>query len=187
MTTEPPIAEVGQLPSQLPVLPLKGTVVFPGAMAPLSIGEERSIRLIDDVVDGASRLVVLVTSRNPDVPEPGPELLHDVGTVAVVQRMLKVPDGTLRILAQGTERVRVGPYSSTTPYLIAQIEPMPELDQTSKQIVALARNIQGIFSRIIDLVPYLPDELELAVANIDDPSLLSYIVEIGRASCRERV
>ena len=176
MTTEPPVVEVGQLPSQLPVLPLKGTVVFPGAMAPLSIGEERSIRLIDDVVDSASRLVVLVTSRNPDVPEPGPELLYDVGTVAVVQKMLKVPDGTLRILAQGTERVRVGPYTSTTPYLVARIEPMPELNQTSKEIVALARNIQGIFSRIIDLVPYLPDELELAVANIDDPSLLSYIV-----------
>ncbi len=176
MTGEPPIVEVGHLPSQLPVLPLKGTVVFPGAMAPLSIGEERSIRLVDDVVDSSSRLVVLVTSRNPDVTEPGPELLHDVGTVAVVQKMLKVPDGTLRILAQGTERVRVGPYSSTTPYLIAQVEPMPELDQTSKQIVALARNIQGIFSRIIDLVPYLPDELELAVANIDDPSLLSFIV-----------
>ena len=176
MTGEPPIVEIGHLPSQLPVLPLKGTVVFPGAMAPLSIGEERSIRLVDDVVDSSSRLVVLVTSRNPDVTEPGPELLHDVGTVAVVQKMLKVPDGTLRILAQGTERVRVGPYSSTTPYLIAQVEPMPELDQTSKQIVALARNIQGIFSRIIDLVPYLPDELELAVANIDDPSLLSFIV-----------
>ena len=176
MTGEPPIVEIGHLPSQLPVLPLKGTVVFPGAMAPLSIGEGRSIRLVDDVVDSSSRLVVLVTSRNPDVTEPGPELLHDVGTVAVVQKMLKVPDGTLRILAQGTERVRVGPYSSTTPYLIAQVEPMPELDQTSKQIVALARNIQGIFSRIIDLVPYLPDELELAVANIDDPSLLSFIV-----------
>ena len=164
------------LPLQLPVLPLKGTVVFPGAMAPLSIGEERSIRLIDDVVDSTSRLVVLVTSKSPEATEPGPELLHDVGTVAVVQKMLKVPDGTVRVLAQGTERVRVGPYSAEKPYLIAQIEAMPEQAKTSKQIDALARNIQGIFSRIIDLVPYLPDELELAVANVDDPSLLSYIV-----------
>ena len=164
------------LPRQLPVLPLKGTVVFPGAMAPLSIGEERSIRLIDDVVDSTTRLVVLVTSKSPEATEPGPELLHDVGTVAVVQKMLKVPDGTVRVLAQGTERVRVGPYSAEKPYLIAQIEAMPEQGKTSKQIDALARNIQGIFSRIIDLVPYLPDELELAVANVDDPSLLSYIV-----------
>ena len=166
----------GGLPRQLPVLPLKGTVVFPGAMAPLSIGEERSIRLVDDVVDSTNRMVVLVAARDSEATEPGPELLHEVGTVAVVQRMLKVPDGTLRILAQGADRVRVGPYTATSPYLIAHVEPLPEQEGGSKEIDALARNIQGIFSRIIDLVPYLPDELELAVANIDNPALLSYIV-----------
>ncbi len=166
----------GQPPSQLPVLPLKGTVVFPGAMAPLSIGEERSIRLIDDVVDSTNRMVVLVAARDAEAAEPSPELLHDVGTVAIIQRMLKVPDGTLRILAQGADRVRLGPYTSTSPYLIAHVEPLPEQEAHSKEIDALARNIQGIFSRIIDLVPYLPDELELAVANIDNPTLLSYIV-----------
>ena len=94
----------GGLPRQLPVLPLKGTVVFPGAMAPLSIGEERSIRLVDDVVDSTNRMIVLVAARDSEATEPGPELLHEVGTVAVVQRMLKVPDGTLRILAQGADR-----------------------------------------------------------------------------------
>jgi ATP-dependent Lon protease len=166
----------GVLPRQLPVLPLKGTVVFPGAMAPLSIGEERSIRLIDDVVDSTNRMVVLVAARDAEAAEPGPELLHEVGTVAIVQRMLKVPDGTLRILAQGADRVRVGPYTATSPYLIAHVEPLPEQEAHGKKIDALARNIQGIFSRIIDLVPYLPDELELAVANIDNPALLSYIV-----------
>ncbi len=166
----------GGLPRQLPVLPLKGTVVFPGAMAPLSIGEERSIRLIDDVVDSTNRMVVLVAARDAEATEPGPELLHEVGTVAIVQRMLKVPDGTLRVLAQGADRVRVGPYTATSPYLIAKVEPLPEQEGGSKKIDALARNIQGIFSRIIDLVPYLPDELELAVANIDNPALLSYIV-----------
>jgi ATP-dependent Lon protease len=187
MINEIQLPEVGELPKQLPVLPLKGTVVFPGAMAPLSVGEQRSIRLVDDVVDSATRMLVLVASRSPDVTEPGPDLLHDVGTVAVVQRMIKAPDGTLRILAQGTQRVRVGPYSTTAPYLIAAVEPMPELGTTSKQISALARNIQGIFSRIIDLVPYLPDELELAVANIDDPSLLSYIVSASmRFSTEEK-
>jgi ATP-dependent Lon protease len=145
-------------------------------MAPLSIGEERSIRLIDDVVDSTNRMVVLVAARDAEAAEPSPELLHDVGTVAIIQRMLKVPDGTLRILAQGADRVRLGPYTSTSPYLIAHVEPLPEQEAHSKEIDALARNIQGIFSRIIDLVPYLPDELELAVANIDNPTLLSYIV-----------
>jgi ATP-dependent Lon protease len=167
---------IGDIPATLPVLPLKGTVVFPGAMAPLAIGEERSIRLTEDVVDSAHRMVALVTAKDAEVTEPTPDQLYDIGVVAVVQRMIKAPDGTLRVLAQGIERVHIGPYTATSPYLVATITPIPHEPQTSKEIEALSRNIQAIFSRIIDLVPYLPDELELAVANIQDPTLLTYIV-----------
>ncbi len=167
---------IGDIPTELPVLPLKGTVVFPGAMAPLAIGEERSIRLTEDVVDSAHRMVALVTARDPEVSEPSPDQLYDIGVVAVIQRMMKAPDGTLRVLAQGVERARIGPYTSTAPYLVATITPLPHEPQNSKEIDALSRNIQAIFSRIIDLVPYLPDELELAVANIQDPTLLTYII-----------
>ncbi len=177
MGTDAPFPQpVGTVPATLPVLPLKGTVVFPGAMAPLAIGEERSIRLVEEVVDSATRMVALVTARDAEVSEPGPELLYEIGTVAVIQRMMKVPDGTLRVLAQGVERATIGPYTATQPYLVANVTPLPQEPQASKQIEALSRNVQTIFSRIIDLVPYLPDELELAVANIDDPMLLSYIV-----------
>ena len=168
--------EVADIPRQLPVLPLKNTVVFPGAMAPLAIGEERSIRLVNDVVDSSTRMIALVTAKDADVTEPGPELLYDVGTAAVVQRMMKAPDGTLRILAQGIERIHVGPYTSTSPYLSASVEAMPQDESSSREIEALSRNIQSIFSRIIDLVPYLPDELELAVSNVQDPTLLTYII-----------
>jgi ATP-dependent Lon protease len=177
MGTDAPFPQpIGDIPPSLPVLPLKGTVVFPGAMAPLAIGEDRSIRLTEDVVDSAHRMVALVTAKDADVTEPAPDQLYDIGVVAVVQRMIKAPDGTLRVLAQGIERVRVGPYTSTSPYLVATITPVPHEEQRSKEIEALSRNIQAIFSRIIDLVPYLPDELELAVANIQDPTLLTYIV-----------
>ncbi len=177
MNLETPFPQtVGEIPKLLPVLPLKDTVVFPGAMAPLAIGEQRSLLLVNDVVDSSTRMVALVTARDPNVTEPGPDALYDVGTVALVQRMMKVPDGTLRILAQGVERVQVGPYTETSPYLIAQVTPMPESTKRSKQVAALGRNIQAIFSRIIDLVPYLPDELELAVANIEDPVLLTHII-----------
>ena len=99
----------GALPETLPVLPLKETVVFPEAVAPLAIGEERSIRLIDEVLNGPDRLLALVASRDPEVDAPGPDQLHEIGTVAVVQRMVRVPDGTVRILAQGLRRVRLGP------------------------------------------------------------------------------
>ena len=177
MGTDAPFPQpIGDIPATLPVLPLKGTVVFPGAMAPLAIGEERSIRLTEDVVDSAHRMVALVTAKDAEVTEPTPDQLYDIGVVAVVQRMIKAPDGTLRVLAQGIERVHIGPYTATSPYLVATITPIPHEPQTSKEIEALSRNIQAIFSRIIDLVPYLPDELELAVANIQDPTLLTYIV-----------
>jgi len=177
MGTDAPMPpDPSEIPDELPVLPLKATVVFPGAMAPLAVGEERSIRLIEDVVDSSTRMIALVTARDPEVTEPPPELLYEVGTAAVVQRMMKAPDGTLRVLAQGVERVRVGPYTSTAPYLMARVEPLPQESAESREIEALSRNIQSIFSRIIDLVPYLPDELELAVASIQDPTLLTYVI-----------
>ena len=107
------------IPGTLPVLPLKETVVFPEAVAPLAIGEARSVRLIDEVMNRPDRMVALVTSRDPELPEPGPDQIHDIGTVAVVQRMVRVPDGTVRILAQGLRRIRVGPYTQTDPFLEA--------------------------------------------------------------------
>jgi ATP-dependent Lon protease len=175
------------LPEILPVLPLKQTVVFPEAVAPLAIGEQRSIRLIDEVLNRPERLLALVVSRDPEVPEPPPELLHDVGTVALVQRMVRVPDGTVRILAQGLRRVRIGPYERTEPFLEAHVEEIPEHGERTPEVEALMRTLQGLFSRMIELVPHLPDELSIAVANMDDPSTLSYLVAASmRLSVEER-
>ena len=171
-----PEEEPRALPEELPVLPLKGTVVFPQAMAPLAIGEERSIRLVEEVLDRPERLLVLVASRNPELAEPGPEDIYDVGTVAHLQKMVRVPDGTLRILTQGLARVAIGPYTRTLPYLVAKIRLVPDIEKRTTEVEALARNLQSVFSRIIDLVPYLPDELHVAAANVEDPGTLSYLV-----------
>ena len=89
--------ETVELPRVLPVLPLKDTVVFPQSMAPLAIGQDRSVRLIDDVVAG-DRLVALVSARDADVEQPGFADIYEVGTVAVIHKMIKVPDGTFRVL-----------------------------------------------------------------------------------------
>jgi ATP-dependent Lon protease len=164
------------LPEALPVLPLRGTVVFPESVAPLAIGEPRSVRLIDDVLDRPDRLLVLVASRDPDLEEPPPDALYDVGTAALVQRMLRVPDGGVRILVQGLQRVRIGPYAQTEPFLVAAVEAVPDRAERTTQVEALARNLQAVFIRIIDLVPYLPDELQVAAANVDDPTTLSYLI-----------
>ena len=95
-----------EFPAALPVLPLKETVVFPQSMSPLAIGQERSVRLIDDVVAG-DRLLALVTARDASIDAPGWDDIYEVGTVALVHKMIKVPDGTLRILVQGLDRVRL--------------------------------------------------------------------------------
>jgi ATP-dependent Lon protease len=164
-----------ELPASLPVLPLKETVVFPASMTPLAIGQERSIRLIDDVVDG-DRLLALVTVRNEDVETPGWEDLYEVGTAALVHKMIRVPDGTLRILVQGLRRVRIDRRVGDEPYLVAQLSELPDELEESKELEALTRTVQNTFGRIIGIVPYLPEELQIAAANIDDPSALCHLI-----------
>ena len=113
------------LPGALPVLPLKDMVAFPDTLTPLAVGRPRSIKLVNDVLSG-ERTIAMVASRDPELEEPGPEDVYDVGVAGVVARMLKVPDGTIRILVQATERIRLGDFVASEPYLIARIEPLPD-------------------------------------------------------------
>jgi ATP-dependent Lon protease len=164
-----------EIPGLLPILPLKETVVFPESMAPLAIGQERSIRLVEDVVAG-DRMLALVTVRDPEVEQPGFAELHDVGTAALIHKMIKVPDGTLRILVQGLERVRVLRGVEDSPYLVGETEVVPDRIEESKEVEALTRNVQSLFARVIGLLPYLPEELQLAASSVEDPSALCNLV-----------
>jgi ATP-dependent Lon protease len=168
--------ELGEeLPATLPVLPLKETVVFSESMTPLAIGQERSIKLIDDVV-GGDRLLALVTVRDEEQETPGWDDLYEVGTAAVVHKMIRVPDGTLRILVQGLRRIKLERRVIDDPYLVGEFRELPDHLEETKELEALTRNVQGLFARIIGLVPYLPEELQLAAANVDDPSALCSLV-----------
>jgi ATP-dependent Lon protease len=118
---------------RLPVLPLKETVVFPESMTPLAVGQERSVKLIDDVVSG-ERMLALFTVENEEADSPGWDDLYRVGTVAVVHKMIKVPDGTLRILVQGVQRVRLVEPVEEEPYLIAELEDLPEIVPESTEV-----------------------------------------------------
>jgi ATP-dependent Lon protease len=164
-----------EFPAALPVLPLKETVVFPQSMSPLAIGQERSVRLIDDVVAG-DRLLALITAKDASLESPGWDDIYDVGTVALVHKMIKVPDGTLRILVQGLERVQLEHRLDVDPYLLGEFSALPDVLEETPELEALTRNVQGLFARIIGLAPYLPEELQLAAANVDDPSALCHLV-----------
>ena len=172
---ETPHVDDVEIPRTLPVLPLKETVVFPDSATPLAIGQERSIQLIDDVVARDGKLA-LVTVRNPEVEQPGWEDLYDVGTAAIVHKLIKVPDGTLRILVQGLQRLSLDSRLHDDPYLVGEFSVVPDIVSETRELEALARNVQMLFGRIVGLVPYLPAELELAAANVDDPSALSHLV-----------
>ncbi|QEC47473.1 endopeptidase La [Baekduia soli] len=170
--------EVGarnRVPELLPVLPLREAVPLPDTLTPLAIGQERSIQLVNDVLAG-DRLLVMVASRRPELEAPGPEDLYDVGVVGAVARMLKVPDGTLRVLVQGAQRVRLTHWERETPYLVARVLELPDVVRESPELTALMRNVQETFMRIVERVPYLPEELQTAVANIDDPSALTHLI-----------
>jgi ATP-dependent Lon protease len=163
------------IPPTLPVLPLKETVVFPQSMTPLAIGQERSIKLIDDVVSG-DRMLALLTARNADAEQPGFDDVYEIGTAGLVHRMIRIPDGTLRILVQGLSRIRLERRVSEDPYPVGDFSELPDVVTESREVEALTRTVQNQFARVVELVPTLPDELQLAAANVDDPGVLTYLV-----------
>jgi ATP-dependent Lon protease len=163
------------LPEALPVMPLRDSVPFPETLTPLAIGQERSVKLVNDVL-GGNRMLVMVASKDPESDNPGPDDLYRVGVAGVVARMLKVPDGTLRILVHGAQRVELVEFVNTEPYLVARIREAPDELVPSPEVEALHRNVQATFSRIIEELPYLPEELQIAVTNLDDPAELAHMI-----------
>ena len=172
-TREVPVGAA--LPDALPVLPLKDSVPFPDMLTPLAVGQPRSVQLVNDVL-GGDRLLVMAASRDGSIEDPTPEDLHDVGVVGVVARMLKVPDGSLRILVQGAQRVEIGEAVQRDPYIVARIEAAPDVVEPSPELEALFRNVQQTFTQIVEQAPYLPEELQLAVANVEDPAELAHMI-----------
>jgi ATP-dependent Lon protease len=172
---EVPVAETRQLPDQIAVLPLRDTVTFPEMPVPLNIGQERSVELVNDALRG-DRSIVMVAGRDPEVEAPGPEQLYTVGVLGSIARMIRLPDGSLRVLVQGGQRVAIERWIRTEPYLVAQVAQAPDVVSESSELLALMRNVQQTFSSIVGQVPYLPEELQIMVANVDDPIVLSHVI-----------
>ncbi len=163
------------LPSELPILPLRGLVVYPQTAVPLTIGQPRSIRLVDDIVL-EDRLIGLIASKNPENENPSPDDLFQVGTVAMIQRLFRAPDGTIRLLIQGLARFRAVEFTQSEPYLRARIEPIPEQVESGLEVEALARNVRDQFEHIAEMIPSIPRELVSSVAAIQDPLQTVYTI-----------
>lgn len=163
------------LPDSMPVLPLRGLVVYPQTVVPLTIGQPRSIRLVDDVVSG-NRMIGLIASKNPELENPGPEDLFTIGTVGIIHRLFRAQDGTIRILVQGISRFKLIEFTQVEPYLQATIQKLPEESVEGLEIDALARNVRNQFEHIADMIPSIPRELVASIAAIEDPLQTVYTI-----------
>ena len=162
-------------PDTLPILPLRGVVVYPQTAVPLTVGQPRSIKLVDEVV-GGDKLVGLVAAINPELESPGPTDLYRVGTIATVHRLLRAPDGTIRLLVQGMARFRMGEFVSEEPYLKARIELAPEVVEAGLEMDALARNARDQFQQITQMIPSFPEELASSITSVEDPLQTAYTI-----------
>jgi len=168
-------SEKQKFPDVLPILPLRGVVVYPNTAVPLTVGQARSIKLVDDVV-GGDKLVGLVAALDPEKETPGPHELYQIGTIATVHRLLRAPDGTVRLLVQGMERFRLGEFVAEEPYLKAHIHLLPEIAEDNLETSALARNARDQFQQITQMIPSFPDELVGSITSLEDPLQTAYTI-----------
>ena len=163
------------VPDALPVLPLRDAVVFPMTAVPLAVGQPRSVRLVDDVMRG-NRLLALVAQRDANAEPAKPEDLHRVGTVGVIHQLARAPDGGVRLMVQGIERVRLVDWIGTEPYLVARIEVARDQTVPAPEVEALRRAVVDVFRRLVEASAELPDELAAAAESITDPRHVVYFV-----------
>jgi ATP-dependent Lon protease len=160
-------------PATAPVLPLRDVVVYPHMVIPLFVGREKSIKALEVAMQD-NKQILLVAQKSADVDDPGTSDLHDMGTLATVLQLLKLPDGTVKVLVEGAERARVTTYLATDDYFSAEIEPQREpLGCTEKEIEVLMRSAVGLFDQYVKLNKKVPAEVLTSISSIDDASRLA--------------
>lgn len=161
-----------EIPEELPILPTKDTLAFPYMMIPLAVGRAKSIKLVDDTVLG-NRILGLFLQKKTDLEEPGLEDIHSVGTAVSILKMMKMPDGTLRLIVQGISRIKILDITQREPYFKGKVGIITEPKEKTIEIEALMRNVLGLYQKIVSLTPYLPDELYITAMNIEDGGKLA--------------
>jgi len=167
--------ELPTLPDALPILPLRGLVAYPQTAVPLTVGQPRSIALIDSTMS-KHRLIGLFTSKKPELDTPTPDDIYNIGVLAYIQRIFRAPDGTIRILVQCQARIKIDEYLDQEPFLTARVSFDKEVTETNLETEALMRTITDQFSRLADLLPNIPSELVNSALNTTEPLQLVYAI-----------
>jgi ATP-dependent Lon protease len=170
------------MPDVVGILPLRGTVLFPQAVVPLGAGRASSLRLIEEALQGG-RQVGAVTQKDPKEDSPRAEGLHPVGTITLIHKALKQPDGTMRLVAQGVARFRLVEIVQTEPYLKARIEPIDEPDTAADlELEALVRSVTSLFGKVVSLSPVMPDEMVTLLDNVDGAGAIADMIAASLAT-----
>ncbi|MEO0108116.1 MAG: endopeptidase La [candidate division WOR-3 bacterium] len=161
-----------RIPDILPVLPIRNGVIFPNLVSPLVITTERSAKLVDEALAG-DKLICVVAQRNQEIEDAGLDDIYRVGSVSLILKMLRFPDGTMRLLVQGMRRARIVEFLAEQPYLRARIQKIDELEHKDLSVEALMRNVVSMFNQLAGMAPYLPEELTTVAMNIEHPGKLA--------------
>ncbi|MEZ4265375.1 MAG: endopeptidase La [Myxococcota bacterium] len=164
----------GALDHVLPVLPLRNSVLYPGALMPLAVGRPKTLRLLNAI--GTGGVIAIVSQRDKDIDEPDPEDLYWIGTSARILKVLPEDENTLHVVVQGLERIQCREFVQTEPYIIARVEEGPVEDDESIEVAALMRSLKQMASEVIELIPELPSGATELLNHIDSPSRLAYMI-----------
>ena len=182
--------ENGGIPEELNLLPLREVVIFPVLVAPLGVGRENSIKLVDESVKDGNRLIGVACLKDPNIENPGVDDIYKFGTVVAIRMMAQVPEG-IRLIVQGVKRFEIVGVIQTSPYLRVKIRPIeePEVSEAdAMEIEALKRNIGSLFTKIVQLSPDLPDEMQSLPTNVQDAGVLADLIaaQMPRLTFEER-
>lgn len=168
--------DIKEYPKELAILPLRDIVIYPGMIVPLSVGREKSIKLINEVMEG-NKMIALITQKNAQKEEVEEDDLYTTGTIGLIHKVIKTPDESIRVIIQGLDKIKLKKFISSNPYWKAKIQVVNDKKKNNDvEIQALMKNLVALFQQAISISNYLPQDLIVASMNIDDPDRLAYLI-----------
>ena len=164
-----------QAANSIGILPLQEAVLFPNTVIPLAVVKKPGIQLVEEALR-EGKPIGLTVLKDRDIENPGPDDVQRIGTIGIIQKMLKVPDGTIRCIVAGQQVFRIDEFTQTEPYLVANYSELPDVTVDNEELVAMQRNLGSLFQKLLSYLPQAPREMEMEVQNINDPNVLTYFV-----------
>jgi len=165
---------IKDIPEELPILPLRNMIVFPYTIMHLPIGIPRSEKLIKDAIKG-NKLIGLITSKNPEIEEPVPGQMHEIGTIASITRVFQSPDNSLNVIVQGIERFKISSWTDTVPYLKAKIVESPDILEEGVEFEAMVYSLKNLAKEVVKMSPSFPENAASFIDQIEEPKYLTYM------------